>query len=115
MSNDRKKVLDDSVKVRRNTPLAESVKSDHASWRTSSPKLAVALNYKEGDMDAPEVSMMGRDCIAQEILKVSKRYGVPIKKSSALAEKLSNVAPETPIPEELYEEVAEVFLSLSKK
>ncbi|HMO19077.1 MAG TPA: EscU/YscU/HrcU family type III secretion system export apparatus switch protein [Oligoflexia bacterium] len=77
-------------------------------------KVAVALSYEEAYMDAPEVSIMGRERLASEILKVSRRYGVPVKKSPELAEKLSRVPTEMQIPQELYDEVAEVFLSLKK-
>lgn len=96
------------------------------SWRKSSLKseqkvgvdtrpLAVALHYDATDMNAPEVAFTGEGEMVREIMKISRNYNVPVKKSDSLARKLSTVAPETPIPEVLYDDVAEIFLSLSKK
>ncbi len=81
----------------------------------SRKKLAVALQYDALDMEAPEVAFSGSHEIASEILKISRNYNIPVKKADSLARKLSSVAPETPIPEKLYDEVAKVFLSLKHK
>jgi flagellar biosynthesis protein len=101
-----------------NDPLLRSFDSSKSqkSWRDGySSRLAVAVSYDGEEMSAPEVSFAGERELASEILKIARNYNIPVKKSSSLARKLSEVPPETPIPETLYDEVAEVFLSLTRK
>jgi flagellar biosynthesis protein len=91
-------------------------KKPQKSWRDGeSSRLAVAVSYDGQGMSAPEVSFAGEKELAGEILKVARNYNIPVKESPSLARKLSEIAPETPIPETLYDEVAEVFLSLTRK
>ena len=77
--------------------------------------IAVALNYEGNLMDAPEISMLGRGVHAKEMLKISKKYCIPTQKNTSLAQKLDKLTPTTQIPEELYQEVAKIFISLNSK
>ena len=84
---------------------------------TDDPKklIAKALSYTQGEALAPQVSAEGERLVAEEILKIARRYGVPIKSDSELAEKLGSLETEDYIPEELYEEIALLFASIKAK
>jgi flagellar biosynthesis protein len=77
--------------------------------------IAVALNYEGTSMEAPEVLMLARGVHAKEIVKISKKYCIPIQKNTSLAQKLDKLSPTSQIPEELYQEVAQIFISLNSK
>ncbi len=77
--------------------------------------VAIALSYDPNEMQAPEISCKGENELAKEILKISRNYNIPIRKSEDLVKKLQTVTAEVPIPESLYDDVAKVFLSLNKK
>ncbi len=73
---------------------------------------AVAVNYSNHKMHAPQVSVKGCEIIAMEMKSIAKRYGVPIHRSKDITEKLSKVEVSTEIPRELYEEISKIFLSI---
>jgi flagellar biosynthesis protein len=71
------------------------------------PRRATALHYPgEG---APKVVATGKDLIADRILEIAKKAGVPIKRDAALAEALSQLELQHEIPEDLYLAVAETL------
>jgi len=71
------------------------------------PRKATALHY-EGE-GAPKVVASGRDLIADRIVEVAKKAGVPIKKDAALAEALAGLELQQEISEDLYVAVAETL------
>jgi flagellar biosynthesis protein len=71
------------------------------------PLRATALHY-EGE-GAPKVVASGKDLIADRILEIAKKAGVPIKRDAALAEALSQLELQQQIPEDLYVAVAETL------
>lgn len=76
-------------------------------------KTAIALQYDKR-MNAPEVSIQLKGVHAEEFIKRSSSLGVPIIQNSDLTEKLKLVPETHQIPEKLYSEVAELFISLGK-
>lgn len=72
--------------------------------------IAVAIQYDENTMQAPEVVASGRGPKADEIRRLAKRHGVPIVRNINLARALVNVDVEDEIPADLYEAVAEVLM-----
>lgn len=72
-------------------------------------KKAVALKYEPEKDRAPRVVAKGRGRLAELILELARKHGVPIKEDSALVEALSRVELEAEIPPELYEAVAVVL------
>jgi flagellar biosynthesis protein len=71
--------------------------------------LAVALEYERGTRDAPRVVAKGRGEVAKKIVEIAAESGVHIDANGPLAEALSGVNLDEPIPIELYEAVAEII------
>lgn len=76
---------------------------------TNPTHIAVALAYNEEEMGAPQVLAKGRGEVAAEMRKLARRYNVPIVRDVPLARALVDVDDDNPIPEDLYEPVAEVL------
>ncbi len=71
--------------------------------------LAVALQYDEQTMNAPKVTAKGQLTMAERIVALAKKNGVPIMRNVGLAQSLYEVEIGRDIPEDLYEAVAEVL------
>ncbi len=77
------------------------------SDKDSTETLAVALQY-DGER-APRVTARGRDQIAEHIIELAGRHGVPMQENEPLAALLSKVELGEEIPENLYLAVAQVI------
>lgn len=85
--------------------------------RTASTKeysLAVGLQYDELRDSTPLVSLKGHNLRAHEIVKLAKRYGVPVVEEAETAEALDRLDLDQEIPPELYQAVAIVLGSLEQ-
>ena len=71
--------------------------------------LAVALLYDESTMDAPEVTAKGQEQLAGKIMQLASEHGVPVVRNVPLAHSLFRLDVDTPIPEDLYDAVAEIL------
>jgi flagellar biosynthesis protein len=80
----------------------------------SDRQLAVALRYVRGEDDAPRVVARGRGAIAETIVEVARRHGVPVHRDTDLAEVLARLEVGEAIPEELYKAVAEIIAFLMR-
>lgn len=69
--------------------------------------LAIALQY-DGD-SAPRVTAKGRDEVAQQIIQLARRHGIPMQENPPLAALLARVELGEEIPEPLYLAVAQVI------
>lgn len=74
----------------------------------AAPTIAVALRYDEAGT-APIVVASGRGSLAERILAAAKEAGIAIDENPMLASALENAPIDEPIPEELYQAVAEVI------
>lgn len=72
-------------------------------------EIAIALSYDPESMHAPMVARLGERHVAREILRLARRYGVPLAENQDLAVELSHLAENEQIPEALYEEIALLF------
>lgn len=83
----------------------------HATAVVTNPThVAVALEYDEAKMDAPVVTAKGQDAVAQRIVQLAVRHGVPIVPNPPLAWSLYDaVEVGRAIPGDLYRAVAEVL------
>jgi len=54
----------------------------------------------------------GKKHVAEIIIEKAQEHGVPIRKDPPLAELLATVPPDTSIPQELYEAVAEILAQI---
>jgi flagellar biosynthesis protein len=70
-------------------------------------QIAVALNYVKGDL--PKVVASGRGAIAEKILEIAFANGVKVREDRDLAELLSAVELNCPIPVNCFEAVAEIL------
>ncbi len=72
-------------------------------------KKAVGLQYDPEVDRAPKVRVKGAGFIADKILDLARRYGIPIKQDEELVETLYALDLEREIPTELYRAVAEIL------
>lgn len=77
--------------------------------KTQEVKKAVALKYDRGKDVAPRVTAKGRGALADRILSLARKHGIPIEKDTALMEALYRLDINEEIPEELYQVVAELL------
>jgi flagellar biosynthesis protein len=75
----------------------------------SPTRVAVALQYEEGSLDAPRVVAKGRGYVAEKIIELAEEHGVLVEANPVLAEALSGVDLDEEIPVELYEAMAVVI------
>ncbi len=71
------------------------------------PLKAIALQY-DGE-NAPIVTAAGEGAIAEEIIRIAKEHGVPLREDASLAALLSDLELGDEIPEHLYRIIAEVI------
>ncbi len=82
------------------------------------PKKAVALKYKPLRDNAPKVAAKGTGLVAEKIIAVARKQGIPVKDDPDLIEVLSGLDLDREIPPELYVVVAELLAfvySLNRK
>ena len=73
---------------------------------------AVALKYIREEDDSPRVVARGRGEIAERILELARRHGVPVHRDTDLADVLVRLSLGDLIPPELYKAVAEILAYL---
>ena len=78
---------------------------------TKKPKNATAVAITAGDStgDAPRITAAGRGKIAEQILQLAFDNGIKVREDSALAEMLTTIELDSPIPSEAFLAVAEVL------
>ncbi|MCL2080907.1 MAG: flagellar biosynthesis protein FlhB [Oscillospiraceae bacterium] len=77
---------------------------------TNPTHYAVALEYKDSEMDAPVVLAKGKDLVAQNIKRKAAEYGIPMVENKPIAQALyMSVDVGSAIPEELFAAVAEIL------
>jgi flagellar biosynthesis protein len=82
------------------------------SERRILPRRAVAIEYDVESGAAPHVSASGQGPIAEEILRLARAAGVPVREDPDLVEVLGRLEVGTLIPPELYLVVAEILAHL---
>jgi flagellar biosynthesis protein len=70
---------------------------------------AAALRYDSGKDGAPKLIAKGTGVVAENIMRIAKEYGIPIKEDACLTEALSTLDLYQEIPPELYKAVAEIL------
>lgn len=76
---------------------------------TNPTHYAVALVYKDGEMDAPTIIAKGADYVALKIREVAKEHGVMIVEKRELARALFPLDIGTQVPETFFKAVAEIL------
>jgi flagellar biosynthesis protein len=72
-------------------------------------RLAAALKYDPKKDAAPVVTAKGRGTIAERIIGIAKKNGIPIKEDPSLIQILSKLEVDEQIPPVLYKAVAEIL------
>ncbi len=78
------------------------------------PSIAVALKNERMSSDAPVVTATGRGELAEQILQIAFDNGVKVREDADLAQILSEVDVDTPIPLEGLAAVSEILSYLYK-
>lgn len=78
------------------------------------PRTAVSLEYSSTEEAAPTVSAIGTAEMAEKILTLARRYGVPIVENRPLVQTLKDLELDQEIPPELYKAVALVLAQLEE-
>ncbi|MFH2060640.1 MAG: EscU/YscU/HrcU family type III secretion system export apparatus switch protein [Pseudomonadota bacterium] len=73
------------------------------------PKKAVALRYDRKKDDAPTVVAKGQGKVAEKIIELAQKHGIPIKDDPDLIEVLSSLDIDEEIPSQIYVAVAELL------
>ncbi len=72
-------------------------------------KKAVALRYDENKDVAPVIVASGLGYMAERIVEMANENGVPVYEDNSLATVLTQLDLGTPIPEELYQAIVDIY------
>ena len=70
---------------------------------------AVALRYKPGKDRAPKVAAKGSGAVAENIIRLAREHGIPVKEDPDLMAVLGGLDIEQEIPADVYLAVAELL------
>ncbi|MFQ5740289.1 MAG: EscU/YscU/HrcU family type III secretion system export apparatus switch protein [Acidobacteriota bacterium] len=70
---------------------------------------AVALRYDPDHSGAPRVTAKGEGLLAEKLIEIAKKHGVPIREDRNLVQVLSQLDLDREIPPQLYVAVAEIL------
>jgi flagellar biosynthesis protein len=77
--------------------------------KKSSSTAAVAITTGDKSDDAPRITAAGRGKLAEQILQLAFANGIKVREDSDLAEMLTKIELDSPIPSEAFLAVAEVL------
>ncbi len=72
-------------------------------------KQAVALRYRPDKDTAPRVAAKGSGLIAEKIIELARKHGIPVKDDPDLLQVLSKLEIEEEVPPTVYVAVAELL------
>ena len=73
---------------------------------------AAALRYAQGKDAAPCLMAKGKGAVADRILEIARRNGIPIREDRELVQVLASLDLYQEIPPDLYKAVAEILVFL---
>lgn len=76
-------------------------------------KSALGLKYDSRREPTPSLSVKGEDLDADQVVKIARRYGIPVVHDPDLARALSTMELDQQIPADLFEAVAIVLNHLN--
>ena len=85
------------------------MKTSEREEKKGAPKKAVALKYTPEVDRAPKVTAKGSGLMAQKIIELAKKHGIPIQEDPALVQVLSQLDFYQEIPPSIYLVVAEIL------
>jgi len=87
---------------------------DTESEKKNEQAIAVALQYNEAKPNTPTVKATGKGVLAEQILQLAFDHGVKVREDADLAQILSEVDIDCPIPLEALAAVSEILTYLYK-
>ena len=75
---------------------------------------ALAMEYRPGEANAPKIVAKGKGLVAEKIIDLARKAGVPVKEDPALVSLLSHLNVDQEIPPEAYKVVAEILAFVYK-
>jgi flagellar biosynthesis protein len=81
---------------------------------TDKQNKAAALQYRAGSDSAPTLVAKGRGLVADRIIALAKKKGIPIHEDRNMVEILSTLELYEEIPPDLYKAVAEILAFIYK-
>ena len=82
--------------------------------KSTKETIAVALNYEGGPSVPAKITASGKGEIAEQILQLAFTHGVKVRTDSDLAQILSEIEVDCPIPLEAFAAVSEILSYLYK-
>lgn len=82
--------------------------------KSSKKEKAVALRYQEGTDLAPVVIASGYGVVAQNIVQIAEREGIPVFRDDSAASLMCMLEVGQSIPPELYQAVAVIYAEILK-
>ena len=77
-------------------------------------KLAVGLQYSGKRDDAPTLAVNEENLAADEVVRIAKRFGIPVIEKPELTEALHTLETDTEVPSHLFEAVAAVLFEIEQ-
>ncbi|MFN8389335.1 MAG: EscU/YscU/HrcU family type III secretion system export apparatus switch protein [Bdellovibrionota bacterium] len=78
-------------------------------------EIAAALAFDAQLSDTPVVAGVGVHHQAQSIIRIARRYGIPLSEDQDLATQLCALREDTYVPEELFSEIAALLLEFNSE
>ena len=75
---------------------------------------AVALRYNQEVHEAPVVAAKGSGAVAEKIIELAEKHGIPLKKDPELLQILMKLEINQEIPEKVFQAVAEILAMIYK-
>ncbi|MCL2102691.1 MAG: EscU/YscU/HrcU family type III secretion system export apparatus switch protein [Syntrophorhabdaceae bacterium] len=75
----------------------------------NTPRRVAALRYEQGKDSAPRLIAKGKGAVADKILEVARRHGIPIREDRELVQMLASLDLYQEVPPDLYKAVAEIL------
>ena len=101
------RIRSQQMQMARRRMMAEVPKADVVI--TNPTHLSVAIAYRRGEMDAPQVVAKGADNVAMRIREIARENKVPLVENVPVARALYKIPLGGTIPEELFQAVAEIL------
>ena len=88
--------------------------NENKAEKAAANTIAIALNYDDASSAPAKVTASGKGEVAEQILQLAFTHGVKVRTDSDLAQILSEIEVDCPIPLEAFTAVSEILSYLYK-
>ena len=103
------------IKFPRLSNLGSTPAAKQTSHAREEKLIAASIRYRQSEGGAPVVSETGDQETAALMMRIAKKYQIPVITDRELAQELSAVGRKRPIPPRLYTPVAKLLVSCKTK